>query len=143
MAGDDWVTPEAAPPGREVSQTALSGGVANLADEVHTLNESVRSDRRIRRALVAISLAVGVGYGILWFQSRATSADTHHAVRSEIPALQHQVADRDHQIADLNDVNDQAVAQIIRLAKLAQAHGIDPGQIVLKPTTTTTTAPGH
>lgn len=77
--------------------------------------------------IVVAGFAVTVGLLLLVLAGiyRVTS-ETNRAVNNRIEALETDVA-------DLEDVNEQAVDEVVRLATLLQENGIDPGLIEIRP----------
>lgn len=61
------------------------------------------------------------------------TADTNQVVRDEVVVLEERNTELEGQVSDLEDVNQQAVDEVVRLATLLQENGIDPGVIRIEP----------
>lgn len=105
-----------------------------IAASVDQAIATFRNERRWLRRFVGLVILVGVLVvlvAVIGWQTRGTTRATNDAVNKTIPGLQ-------RQIADLEDVNKQAVGHVVRLAKEVQRLGGNPGVIEIRPTTTTT-----
>jgi uncharacterized iron-regulated membrane protein len=100
--------------------------------------DKVFTKRMVVTGFVVVMSILVIGFTGMYFSLRHITASTNAAVTQEIPGLKDQIDDRDATIVDLEDVNRQAIDQVVRLATEMQQHGLDPGQIEIRPTTTTT-----
>lgn len=75
--------------------------------------------------LAVLTLVVGITH------------DTNRAVERQVLPLQKRNAELEKTNAQLEDVNGQAVDWIVKLSQLLKEHGVEPPEIVIRPTTTT------
>jgi hypothetical protein len=117
-------------------ETADSDPVARydeLTDRVRML--AVPADQVVSRRVVAaitaalLALLLAILTGVI-----GITLDTNRDQERLVLPLQQRNAELEEMVADLEDVNEQAVNELVRLATLLQENGIDPGQIVIRPT---------
>lgn len=90
----------------------------------------------------AFVLFVIVGSVAMYVSLRNLNESNHEVLVSQVPGLKKQIADRDATIAEQQDLMKQLTDAVILQSKKLSDHGIDPGQITIRPkSTTTTTAP--
>ena len=111
----------------------------------------VRSDRLDRKILaipedrVFTKRTVIMGFAVITYLLivlivlvlRVTSS-TNEAVTQEIPSLKDQVADREGTIATQEDLLRQSVDAIVMLQQTLRDKGIEPPEVIIRPTTSTT-----
>jgi cell division protein FtsB len=71
--------------------------------------------------------------------NRAVTDEVVPILEEEVDVLQAKNADLEAENAELEDVTNQATDAIVLLIKTLQDNGITPPEIVIRPTTTTTT----
>ena len=81
---------------------------------------------------VTVALLVAILGGIV-----AITADTNEAVERQVVPLQKRNAELENQVAQLEDVNQQATGWIVRLAEQIKQLGGEPPLIEIRPTATT------
>lgn len=95
---------------------------------------AIPADRVFRRSTIVIGFVViMLALGLVQYRIGAWASDTHDVVTAEVPHLEAQVADRDHTIAQQNDIISQATDAILLLQKTLRDHGITPPDIVIRP----------
>lgn len=83
---------------------------------------------------VTIVLLVAVLGGIV-----GITLDTNRAVERQVVPLQERNTELEGTVAQLEDVNRQAVDWVVKLSELLRQNGVTPPEVVIRPTTTTTT----
>ncbi|HEX7132937.1 MAG TPA: hypothetical protein VF228_10190 [Iamia sp.] len=104
-----------------------------LTDRVRML--AVPADQVVSRRIILsitaamLALLVAILAGVV-----GITFDTNQDQEQIVKPLQDRNMELEEMVADLEDVNEQAVAEVIRLATLLQENGIDPGFIEIRPT---------
>ena len=98
--------------------------------------DRVFTKRTVVAAFLVVMVTLAAGFGAVAMRLEDITSSTNDAVTQEIPGLKDQVADRDTTIATQEDLLRQAVDAIVLLQGDLRALGVEPREVIIRPTTT-------
>lgn len=94
---------------------------------------NVFSKPLVIRIAACFLIVISGGFVSMYLSLRDITASTEEAVSQEIPGLKRQIEALEETNKDLEDVNEQAVKWIVKLADQLIAAGLTPPRIELRP----------